>query len=326
MKTWISAYLYYAEPWDVFLRKGVNPFVKKVLKEKLATGYFFIRYWERGPHIRLRFSGEQQALDEKLKPFITEHFESYFKQHPSSRVDPPGLETLPATQQWFPNNSVQFIPYEPEIQRYGGEMAISVAEQQFQASSDAVMGVMNDTWNYERALGTAIQMHLSFAHTLGMDIAETAEFYSYIFHSWLPMAYNGFAQGMSREKQIELQNEAIKAFEQQFVLQEAMLVPYHQMILEALNEKTDFEEDWLNKWIADTGIVYGHLKGLQDIGKIEYPDRYAFSKPFQTREERRQLWSIYASYVHMTNNRLGIQNRDEGYLGYLIMKSLECVC
>ncbi|MFP5247245.1 MAG: lantibiotic dehydratase C-terminal domain-containing protein, partial [Thermoanaerobaculia bacterium] len=31
---------------------------------------------------------------------------------------------------------------------------------------------------------------------------------------------------------------------------------------------------------------------------------------------------ILVSYLHMTNNRLGVANRDEAYLAYLIARSL----
>jgi hypothetical protein len=37
---------------------------------------------------------------------------------------------------------------------------------------------------------------------------------------------------------------------------------------------------------------------------------------------KQQLWAIYDSYIHMLNNRLGIMNRDEGYLGFLIKEVL----
>lgn len=40
-------------------------------------------------------------------------------------------------------------------------------------------------------------------------------------------------------------------------------------------------------------------------------------------KDRYERWLIYDSYVHMTNNRSGVLNRDEGYLGYLMAKSVE---
>ena len=65
---WLSAYLYYHEPWETFITKAVSPFIDKMLEKHLVKRFFFIRYWEKGPHIRLRFQGNKQTIEEKIKP------------------------------------------------------------------------------------------------------------------------------------------------------------------------------------------------------------------------------------------------------------------
>ncbi|MGB5931124.1 MAG: lantibiotic dehydratase C-terminal domain-containing protein, partial [Cyclobacteriaceae bacterium] len=50
---------------------------------------------------------------------------------------------------------------------------------------------------------------------------------------------------------------------------------------------------------------------------------YPHKKPDEYDQYTFDRWRIYDSYVHMTNNRLGIQNRDEAYLAYLIKKCLD---
>src|SRR5438874_11952323 len=52
--TWRSYHLFRAEPWEEFLCTGVRPLVDELADAGLTEGFFFIRYWERGPHIRLR--------------------------------------------------------------------------------------------------------------------------------------------------------------------------------------------------------------------------------------------------------------------------------
>ena len=325
--TWLAAYLYYSEPWESFLGESLAPFVQRVLKDGIAERYFFIRYWEQGPHVRLRFFGDEAVLEHTLKPLLEKHFKAYFEQHPSTRVEPEWLKTAPTEQQWFPNNSIQYIPYEQETERYGGPQAVTVGEVQFESSSNAILAAIrqSESWTYERALGIAIQMHLSFAYALGMDANETAEFYSYIFSSWLPMAYNGYARQLNKEEHIQQQEEIVQVFDKQFVAQEKTLVEFHQIILEALQEGEIFEEAWLNDWITEMKQIYADLLLLDRHGLVQFPKRYAISSNNKTPEDRQKFWAIYASYVHMTNNRLGIQNRDEGYLAYLIMKSLEQV-
>ena len=157
---WLSAYLYYHEPWETFITKAVSPFIDKMLEKHLVKRFFFIRYWEKGPHIRLRFQGNKQTIEEKIKPNLIKHFEDYYKELPS-QYQSEKIKEIAKAENWYPNNSVQFIEYEPEVVRYGGQYAISVAEEHFQCSSKAVLTAISDSenWTYDHALGTAIQMY-----------------------------------------------------------------------------------------------------------------------------------------------------------------------
>jgi len=212
--SWLSAHLFYNEPWEKFLTQAVTPFVAQILTNGLAEQFFFIRYWEKGPHIRLRFKGNPEVLENQVKPKLVQYFLDYFQAHPSQRTDPTGLSEIPAAYQWYPNNSIQFISYEPETERYGGEAGILIAESQFQASSEAVLAVMREknNWDYDQALGTAIQLHLGFAFAAGMDFSETVAFFAGIFRNWLPRAYFSYQEHLT-PTEVNAQHEAVlKAF------------------------------------------------------------------------------------------------------------------
>jgi thiopeptide-type bacteriocin biosynthesis protein len=141
-KKWLSAYLYYSEPREHFFVSCLKPFIDDVIKKKIADTYFFIRYWEKGYHIRLRFKGNETALQNELKPLLVNYFSVYFIEHPSQRKES-SLELLA-------NNSIHFTEYEPEVERYGGKKAILLAEKQFECSSKAVLNILNQTseWTY----------------------------------------------------------------------------------------------------------------------------------------------------------------------------------
>jgi thiopeptide-type bacteriocin biosynthesis protein len=322
-KTWLAAYLYRGEPWEDFLTGTVMPFVDDVFEKKLADQFFFIRYWERGPHMRLRFKGDTGVLEEKVKPQLDDHFNNYFKQHPSERKEFEDMEKLPPEQQWFPNDSVQYIEYEPEVERYGGPVGILVAEKQFEISSRAVSAVIEecDTWDYDRALGAAIQLHLGFAFAMGMNLMETAAFYSRIFNVWFSRAY-GYTPDTPAEEIKNRQEITMKAFEENFARQESTLVPYHRTIWDAFTEGAFFEQEWLNRWLDGMAGIKEELKTIQRQKKLVIPTWFKQERLEDIPEENQDLWAILESYVHMTNNRLGILNRDEAYLGYLIKESL----
>ena len=320
MKTWLAAYLYCAEDtWNTFLAGKVSELVDEVFRKKLANQYFFIRYWERGPHIRLRFWGDAETLNKKLKPFLDKYFRDHFKKDPSKRTDPEWLSKLPEDQRWFPNDTVRYIEYEPETDRYGGKVGMLIGERQFQASSEAVLAVMKEStdWNYDRAHGTAIQMHLGFAAALNMNLEELKHFCSLVYSGWFPRAYS-YDPNRSPEDTKKIQEVILKAFEDNFLKQQPTLLPYHQTIWNALRENVEFEQDWFNKWVGDMKRIYKELSTAQKKNKLIFPKWFGVNKKIKVPASSQKRWAILESYVHMTNNRLGIQNRDEAYLGYII--------
>ncbi len=322
--SWLSAYLFYNEPWEEFLTQVISPFVAQILKKRLAEQFFFIRYWENGPHIRLRIKGSSEVLENQVKPKLVQYFSDYFQAHPSQRTEPTAFSETPAAYQWYPNNSIQFISYEPETERYGGDSGIAIAERQFQASSEAVLAVMQEknNWDYDQALGTAIQMHLGFAFAAGMDFSEAVAFFASIFRNWLPRACFSYQQQLAPAEIKTRQEAVLRAFQRTYQKQNPFLLPLFTQLWQALENQTEFEQAWFNKWLTQMRAVNAALRQAQATGQLQTPAGYANLFPETAFPEQQQRWAIYDSYIHMTNNRLGILNRDEGYLGYLIKEGL----
>jgi hypothetical protein len=324
-KIWVAAYLYYAEPWEEFLSKAVKPFVKEVMKKDWAEQFFFIRYWEKGPHIRLRFKTSPELAEHYLKPALNKHFESYFEGFPSERQEPKWLEEVPQDQQWFPNNSVQFIAYEPEVDRYGGPQALLVAEEHFQHASQATLEALSqaESWDYETALGTAMKMHLAFVHGFEMNRMQAAKFFEYFFISWFPRAYGYPHHNQPKEVLEQKQKETLELFKQAWGEQREIVQSFAEQMLEALEQEVAFEEDWLNDWVDNLK----HTRKALENTFIEPFNNAHFSAFLGDTFENKQhdMLQIAQSYIHMINNRLGIMNREEGFLGYLLKEVLKPV-
>ena len=319
---WLSVYLYYADPWENFLTSAVNPLVLELESKGWIEQFFFIRYWEYGPHIRLRLKSDELMIEQKVKPFLLEYFTRHMERNPSVRKDPLWTQQLPENQRWKRNNTIAFVPYEPEIQRYGGSSGILIAEKQFEASSRAVLSILSETesWSYSQALGRAIQLHLGLASAFRMDTAETHAFFKYIYANWRPRAD---AVLTNKEKEIR-DSTAIteKAFAESFQKQKVFLVPMVMRVWDALQKKIEFENPWFHQWMADMNSIYHLLCDARMKKNLLEHNRETIStgKPFNHYLQKH--FYIFDSYVHMTNNRLGISNHDEGYLGYLIKECL----
>ena len=320
-KAWLAAYLFYGEPWETFLTAAVQPFVTQTLASGAAEQFFFIRYWEQGPHIRLRLKGGPERLAGQVRPQLEAFFNRHFLLAPSKRLEPEAAVTWPAHMRWLPNHSVRFVPYEPEIERYGGPVGMAIAEEQFHLSSRVVLQLLSSgRWGYERALGAAIQLHLGLAWTLGMSLVETRYFYSRIFEGWLNRAYGDHPHLSTAERE-ERRRVTLEAFAQSFAQQQTGLVAFHRQYWQALENGSTFEQSWLNQWLWGMEEIGEQLRAAADRNQLVFPVAFKLDLPILP--QRQRMWSILGSYVHMTNNRLGILNRDEAYLGYLIVKSLE---
>jgi len=328
-KAWLSAHLYYNEPWETFLRKAILPYIETVLKTGVAESYFFIRYWEKGPHLRLRFRGEAGALEAVLKPNLKEHFKAYFEANPSVRQEPEYPADFPAEHKWNPNNEVCFETYLPEVNRYGGKTALAICEQQFQLSSFVVLdhfreGIEQD--DYHAVLGIAMRLHLGFVHSLGLGKSMRLQFFKMIFENWLPKAFEILEHQAPEALVLERIKETIDLFEQSFEEQKEMLIDFHQNLLEELSHNHIDSTSTYGQWLDDNKELGKDLiDSLYDVPLNSRPNLYALPDELKLvlSETECLCWNIWADQVHMTNNRLGVINQDEAYLAYLTMRSLE---
>ncbi len=307
-EVWISAYLYHAEPWEEFLIKAVKPFVESRTDSLLINEFFYIRYWEKGPHIRLRLKVNEadKAIVEKE---VHEYFSKWFRHNSSRRKY---TDTF-----WQENNIVVFETYQPEVVRYGGMEAMVIAEKIFFLSSKIVLQIMQEekSWDYQKALTSAICMHLSFIHAAGMNEKEYIPFFSYISQQWLFSMLR--RQPAFQEEYLKHKEHILNAFERSYEQIHNTLIPFMNDFMVGLNNIQEYEDAWISDWHEGLKEYLQDLKNVLLSGQFTNVDHSGVLKE----KNIPLLWSIYSSLIHMTNNRLGILNRDESYLGFLISRS-----
>jgi hypothetical protein len=104
-----------------------------------------------------------------------------------------------------------------------------------------------------------------------------------------------------------------------------ILITFCKTLWDGLQEGAEFEEESLNDWVRDMRLIYGQLNSAFEDGRIEIPVSFRINGKNDLQKEKQKLWFIYSSYVHMTNNRLGILNQDEAYAAFLISKCLSAI-
>jgi len=311
--------LHYNEPWEEFLVKAVKPYVDVVIQTGVAERYFFLRSWERGPHIRLFFKGNPFILESMLKPNLEEHFLHYFESRPSLLVEPKYPHGFPENFQWFPNNSVQYFDYEPALEMQGGELELTLSEKQFQSSSQIVLDTIDKKatrWTYNEMISLAIKLHLSLAYSIGLSIEEAATFFGLLSQNWIEK------HGQSGQKKgVNGKNSVQNSFEKIFQIQRKDLVPYQSAMWELFKNYRKSAEPEFVEWFHLNTQLSLEFDWALDSKKLsprmnQFPD-YSFVDELQ-----KQRWNYGAELIQQTNNRMGIFNKNEGYLFYILAQSL----
>jgi thiopeptide-type bacteriocin biosynthesis protein len=153
---WLYAKLYTGPATaDRVLTETVRPLVDEVTRLGLVGGWFFIRYADPEPHLRLRFHGEPRRLAAELLP----------------RLEAAVAPLVEDGRVW----RVQLDTYVREVERYGGDEGILLAERLFCLDSECVLSILESVpgdegleWRWKLALG-GVDLLLD---ALGLDPAE----------------------------------------------------------------------------------------------------------------------------------------------------------
>ncbi len=139
---------------DRVLLETVAPLVAQARAEGWLRGWFFIRYADPWPHLRLRFRAEEATLRERLVPELSER---------AAALAADGLLWRTA-----------FEAYAPETERYGGEAGLPLAEGLFEQGSDFALAALSQ----EGATDPDARFLLAFARiaalyeALGLTVQE----------------------------------------------------------------------------------------------------------------------------------------------------------
>lgn len=186
----------------------------------------------------------------------------------------------------------KFVKYTPEIERYGGPVGLPIAEDVFEASSIAALQLLHggNAWSYRRALAAALQMHLGMLQAFDVSRAEAIALSKHLVPA-----------------------SSLVDFEQSFAMQRQTVAPSLRALWASCEKNVDFKVKWFADW-HQAMIRVGHkMHSAHNRGKLILPAGKQHDSP---------LWALYESYMHMTNNRLGVLNRDEPFIAYILQSSL----
>jgi thiopeptide-type bacteriocin biosynthesis protein len=294
-KSWISFYIYYNPPYDKLLI-SVFSLIQKLKKQKILEKYFFIRYWENGPHLRLRLLVKAENRSRVIQ-LSKKHINTFLKKTPS---DYPHTKKYPEFQ-----NEVKLIKYEPEFERYGGKESIQISESQFQLSSQIVFKILNNygDLSYDHSFYSALKYHILLIKSFGVVKKDAEILLTHFTNLWVNSILNRYPGYDSIEN-------IMKKFDNLYAAQKTVFDAMIDQIKCEYKKKEKLSEFWVSN-IKKIHLLLKKTNNFQIDTKFIYNDA-------STRE--RYINNLLPSYIHMMNNRLGIPNQDEAFISYLIKK------
>lgn len=324
---WVALHVFYAANANPLLTECVGPLAEQLGAEGLLERWFFIRYWLEGPHVRLRllptrpqdadqveararaaveaFLRRRPALYEEDRDanadlyrnlFVVEYGEDAFVE----RYGPDGVMPFRA------NNSLDRLPYERELERYGGPEGIELSERHFQFSSEQVLHTLGATSVHLRPilLGQAAVQSMSLAFALLRTPSAVADFFTHYRAMW---------EAQYQESSTDHHAD----FERSFDRMRDRLVQRARHLERATAGDLTSATATEARWLAHGAELREDVLGLHAAGRLTFRDG-------ATPDADAALRILLSSYVHMANNRLGVSILDEIYLSYVIVRALDC--
>jgi thiopeptide-type bacteriocin biosynthesis protein len=280
---------------DRFLVDCLAPAADALVGRGGAAGWFFIRYWAGGPHVRLRLRDTAQE-DVRL---LTEQLDTWLAGN-SIDTEPLSPEDFYrargdiAVHGWHKHGEIVTAEYEPEVERYGGPDAIEIAERLFEESTKVAIAAVRASPGRGRRLGAAMNLVVALAHAVCDSAAmEVAMLRRYVlsarFNTTDASPVDPVAIRVHAEREFGANAETYRATVARTTA--------------SLTIEDSGRTSYVRHWAQAAGAYAAQVRSLADAGALT-----AFGS----------MWTVLLSQLHMLNNRMGVDIADEYYLCWLV--------
>ena len=320
-RSWVSAHLFYHAEQDELIVGAVKPIVERLREAGLADGFFFLRYWEGGPHVRLRVRTSADR-EQQVRSVIEDLAAAFYRISPSESLmskedyaeSAPGLAKLEQMTDYdavlHPDNSVAFIDYVAETDVFGTGQAIDAVEKQLMAASAlAVEMIARGRTPGQRAMDAFAMLAANRTLFTGIlpELAYQARF----------LVESGGTAG-------EVLGSA--EFENHFEANKAQLRGTVESVFAATRGVALPEASVASRWLTTVQDLTEKLVELELLRTLDaFP---SFDAPADVLEHINHLVPqlIVERCAHLMFNRLGISLAQESHLRLLLTRTAFDLC
>lgn len=293
-RAWSAVYVYLHRgraDIDTFLLEHLAPGAEELVTAGHADAWFYLRYWDGGPHLRARFlnadaeavasfADRMRVLAEETSSTALElDSGDYYANLPEADPD-----------RWHSDGDVVEAVYEPETERYGGSRALQVCEDFFCASTRIALAVLRSAPQQGQRQVVATDLATLAFTAMGFDDVEAVRQSRGYFATWDYSTEVARGDGRARAQAERL---------------------FHSSPSRWLQRRPRVE-----RLVAGEGSSTHHLwdRGIrQTVRRLREID----AQEGLSNGLDRIMWSL----LHMTCNRLGLDIDDERRIAWLLSLS-----
>ncbi|MEV0612028.1 lantibiotic dehydratase C-terminal domain-containing protein [Nonomuraea sp. NPDC050404] len=314
MAEWISLHAFHRGGTDRLIAQAVGGLVRSLDADGLLARWFFLRYWEGGPHLRLRLLPAARAgeVEQRARAALERHLSA----HPS-RVpwDPAryaaAAESFAAAEDLSGydrrlrgHDVVEAVAYRPEHRVFGGPEVTGAAERHFGDSSRIALALLERGEERGRRLGFAAAALMLALALWEPDPARLGRALETSRDRWDPPATRAGRAGL-----LDGQRPASNA-----------------QVLRCLRIATGLERpeprDPVGAWWRSMVALHERVLTCRAAGRFHpEPADSSFHPPGASRAHGDVL-ILLVRCVHLLCNRLGLTGPEEAHLRYLIGTTL----
>jgi Lantibiotic biosynthesis dehydratase C-term len=296
---WISCHLYYHEDLNRVVRGFVQPAIRALLDSAWIDAFFFVRYSLGGPHVRLRLRPLPGCRDDVLAA-VESFAKEFLGRTPSTKsLDEEvvrrttdsilSFDPNETDHSIYPDNSLAFRPFRPEVERYGGPQRLQASLDFFVLSSVTAVQFLMQHGEAPRSvqLEQALRLLLQQAAGFAADGKELLDLLRYGMDSW---------SGGGPPKVLEKADKV-------FALQTDAFLQLFRTSLRDVRSLLEGGER------ASQAVEFLVLGAARLSAAVHSEDRATRAR-------------IGGSQLHMTATRLGIGNAEEVYISRLLTSTL----
>jgi thiopeptide-type bacteriocin biosynthesis protein len=159
---WLALYVFHAGDQDSAIVKSIGPCLRRLRESGWIARYFFVRYWNGGPHLRIRTECLQPAADIERElrleignflaeapqelPDVVRYAADSARIHTmEQRVAGEQTDLIEPLEPLQPSGTIQTRPYRFDEYRYGGTWAADDSHDHAWASTEIACAVLELT-------------------------------------------------------------------------------------------------------------------------------------------------------------------------------------